>query len=329
MCIRDSTLFDAPFLLPDAVGELTYCPKNYYNKYYGIATLRRALELSFNATAVKLQQLVSGEAVVETARRFGISSDLHPYASLALGSIEVRLIDLVRAYAGIANLGEVVEPYFIAEIYDRDGKLKERAFPTTTRAAAAPVTYITSHVLRGVIQRGTGISARWLDANLAGKTGTTDDYTDAWFVGFSPRITVGVWVGHDLKTSIGKRMTGARAALPIWKQFMGVYLETLDEEARKEDFAVPAGTVFSTVDWYTGLRAVPDCPKVVLEAFLDGTEPTESCRAELHELHELPWPFQEPAYVPRPGEPMPTMEAIEFADGRLTEDEEKDQSAHE
>ena len=101
------TLFDAPFLLPEGSGELTYCPKNYYNVYYGITTLRRALELSYNATAVKLQQLVGSDQVVETARRFGISTELHPYPSLALGSLGVRLIDLVRAYSAIANLGEL------------------------------------------------------------------------------------------------------------------------------------------------------------------------------------------------------------------------------
>jgi len=242
------TIFDGPFLLPDGTGELTYCPKNYYNVYYGITTLRRALELSYNASAVKLQQLVGSEQVVETARRFGISTELHPYPSLALGSLGVRLIDLVRAYSAIANLGELPEPYFISEVFDRDGRPLERFYPRVEPIMSAPVTYLALHVLRGVVEHGTGMSAKWLDANLAGKTGTTDDYSDAWFVGFSPRMTVGVWVGRDRKAPIGKKMTGAKAAQPIWNAFMKGYLDTLDEVTRAEDFSVPAGVVFTPVD---------------------------------------------------------------------------------
>jgi penicillin-binding protein 1A len=313
------TLFDGPYLLPDAEGELTYCPKNYYGRYNGITTLRRALELSYNATAVKLQQLVGGDAVVETAKRFGISTELQPYASLALGSFEVRLIDLVRAFSGIANLGELPEPYFIAETYDRDGRLAERFFPRSERVMSAQVSYLMLHVLRGVVERGTGASASGIKARLAGKTGTTDQYSDAWFVGFSPRITVGVWVGRDLKAPIGKRMSGARAAQPIWNRFMSDYLETLDEETRAEDFSVPAGVVFSPVDWITGERAIPRCPhhgSIILEAFLDGTEPTQPCAERLPGLEELPWPFQLAFYDSKPGEPMPTGDAVNTADER-------------
>jgi len=320
------TLLDAPFLLPDAEGNLTYCPKNYYPKYFGITTLRRALEHSYNATAVKLQQLVGGDAVVDTARRFGISTPLHPYATLALGALEVRLVDLVRAYAGIANLGESPEPRYLTEVSDRDGRTLERTYPVLHRAMPPAASYLMVHVLEGVIKEGTGVRAKRLPAHLAGKTGTTDDYTDAWFLGFSPRLTVGVWVGRDLKKTIGKRMTGARAALPIWIRFMEAYLATLDEAALKEAFPVPAGVVFTPVDYFTGLRAIPACRRVILEAFLDGTEPSESCSKEWHRIIELPWPFQLPYYTPRPGEPMPTPEAIELADERLTDKEEESDS---
>jgi len=314
------TVFDGPFLLPDGSGELTYCPKNYYNTYYGITTLRRALELSYNASAVKLQQLVGSEQVIETAKRFGISTELHPYPSLALGSLGVRLIDLVRAYSAIANLGERPEPYAISEVLDRDGRLLERTFPHLEPVMSAPVTYLALHVLRGVIQRGTGMSARSIDANLGGKTGTTDDYSDAWFVGFSPRITLGVWVGRDRKEPIAKKMTGAKAAQPIWNAFMQAYLDTLDEATRAEDFSIPAGIVFTPVDYYTGERAVPPCSqqtKVILEAFLDGTEPTEPCTERDVPLHDLPWPFQLAFYEPKPGEPMPDQMALDVADERL------------
>jgi penicillin-binding protein 1A len=324
------TLFDGPFLLPDSEGELTYCPKNYYEKYYGISTLRKALEASYNASAVKLQQLAGSQSVVETARKFGISTELHPYPSLALGSLGVRLIDLVRAYSGIANLGEVPEPFFISEIYDRDGRLQERFFPYTERVMSEAVTYLVLYMLRGVVERGTGASARWLDANLAGKTGTTDLYSDAWFVGFSPRVTVGVWVGRDLKAPIAKRMTGAMAAQPIWNNFMSAYLATLTETERAEDFQVPAGVVFTPVDAVTGERAVPPCSyqeEVILEAFLDGTEPVDPCDEEMGEIIDLPWPFQLPHYTAKPGEPMPTMNAVLVADDRLRPTPTPDQQA--
>jgi len=314
------TIFDSPFLLPDGTGELTYCPKNYYEKYYGITTLRRALELSYNASAVKLQQLAGSQAVVETARRFGISTELHPYPSLALGSLGVRLIDLVRAYSGIANLGDVPEPFFISEIYDRDGRLQERFFPHSERVMSEAVTYLVLSVLKGVVERGTGMSARWLPGHLAGKTGTTDSYSDAWFVGFSPRITVGVWVGRDRKETIGKKMTGAKAAQPVWNKFMTAYLDTLTEDERAEDFQVPAGVVFTPVDARTGERAVPPCEyqtEVILEAFLDGTEPMDPCREQMGEIADLIWPFQLAYYTPKPGEPMPTFQAVEVADERL------------
>jgi len=320
------TLFDAPFLLPDANGELTYCPRNYYPKYYGITTLREALEDSYNATAVKLQQLVGGDQVVETAKRLGITTPLHPYASLALGSLEVKLIDLVRAYAGIANLGDLPQPYFIREVTDAEGRLRERTFPHVERVMPAAPTYLMLHVMRGVVERGTARSARHLDAHLAGKTGTTDNHTDAWFIGFSPRITVGVWVGRNLKESIGRGMTGAEAALPIWSRFMESYLDGITDAQRAEDFPVPPGVVFAAVDARTGKRAIPSCNPVVLEAFLDGTEPADSCSDELHRIIELPWPFQEPYYAPRPGEPMPTPEAIAAADERLTPKPDDDEA---
>ncbi len=325
------TIFDGPILLPDSAGELTYCPKNFHHRYYGITTIRRALELSFNASAVKMQQLVGGPAVVDVAKRFGISTELHPYPSLALGALEVKLIDLVRAYSGIANLGEIPDPHAISEIYDRDGRLEERFFPRTQRAISAPAAYLMLSVLEGVVDRGTGMSARTIEANLAGKTGTTDMYADAWFIGFTPRITVGVWVGRDVKAPIGKKMTGARAAQPIWNQFISQYLDTLDEAARTEEFPVPPGVVFTPVDYFTGERAIPRCAhhgEVILEAFLDGTEPASTECGDIPEsLHELPWPFQLAFYTPRPAEPMPTVESIEVADERLIEDEEEEEDA--
>ncbi len=323
------TVFDGPVLFPDGTGEMTYCPRNYYGKYFGVATLRRALELSFNASAVKLQDMVGGQAVVETAKAMGISTPLRPYASLALGTLGVRLIDVVRAYAGFANLGEIPTPYFISEVRDRDGRSLERFYPTLERKAPAAATYLLLHVLEGVVTQGTGQKAKVLDAHLAGKTGTTDDYSDAWFVGSSPRITVGVWVGRDKKAPIGKRMTGAAAALPIWIKFMEAYLDTLDEAARAERFPVPAGVVFSAVDWYSGHVVVPACAdrsRVILEAFLDGTEPLVTCEGDEPDLWQLPWPFQQAYYTPRIGEPMPDLQSLARADERVEEAKEEEEA---
>jgi penicillin-binding protein 1A len=314
------TLLDAPFLLADQSDEPTYCPKNFYPTYYGVTTVRRAIEMSYNASAVKLQEIVEREAVIDTARRFGISTELEPYASLALGSMGVKLIEVVRAYAGIANLGELPEPYLIESVRNRDGKELAHSYPSMERSMSAPVAYLMLHVLRGVVENGTARSLAELELTLAGKTGTTDEYTDAWFVGFSPRITVGVWVGRDRHDPIGSRMSGSVAALPIWKQFIEAYFETLPEEQRAETFPVPAGIVFVPVDRATGRRATPACDEVVLEAFLTGTEPVLECSEELHPLADLPWPFQAPSYTPHAREPLPTEEALRVADRRLARD---------
>jgi penicillin-binding protein 1A len=323
------TLFDGPVLLEDGAGELTYCPKNYHGSYHGITTLRNALEQSFNVTSVKLQNLVGASSVIDTARRFGISTELHPYPSMALGAFETRLVELVRAYAGIANLGELPQSIAITELLDRDGNVEERQFPSVSRVMAPEVAYLMVHVLRGVIQRGTGVAARRqladLDPNLAGKTGTTDNYADAWFLGFSPQMTVGVWVGRTLKDPIGRKMTGARAALPIWIRFMEQYLGGLDEATRALDFPVPAGVVFSPTDRFSGLRASRACGEVILESFLDGTEPQIECTELWPEIQSLPWPLQQPAYDPKPGELMPDLASIQAADDRITgEDEEEE-----
>lgn len=326
------TLFDGPVLLRDGAGELTYCPKNYHDTYHGITTLRNALEQSFNVTSVKLQNLVGASSVIDAARRFGISTELHPYPSMALGAFETRLIELVRAYAGIANLGELPQTVAMTELLDRDGTVVERQFPSVSRVMAPEVAYLMVHVLRGVIQRGTGVSARYqlreLDAHLAGKTGTTDNYADAWFVGFSPQMTVGVWVGRTLKDPIGREMTGARAALPIWIRFMKQYLSGLDETTRGLDFPVPAGVVFTPTDRFSGLRAARVCGEVLLESFLDGTEPQIECTELWPEIAELPWPLQQPAYDPKPDELMPDLASIQAADDRITgEDEDSDEEA--
>jgi len=316
----NDTIFDGPALFPDEKMLLTYVPLNYYRKYDGIVTLRHAVEHSLNASAVKLQQMVTGEAVIDVARRLGVQQQLAPYPTMALGAFELPLVELTAAYAGIANRGQVAEPYFIARVRDSDGHAVFEARPRVSQALREDVAYLMTSVMEGVVQRGTATAAKELGGHLAGKTGTTDRYTDAWFIGFNNRITCGVWVGRDKKEPIGRRMTGAEAALPTWILFMRAYLDRLGEPARSEEFPIPAGIVMVPVDKRTGLRAVPECgDDVILEVVAEGREPAD-CSADQHTVVALPWEEQYLYYTLKPGEPATTPESVAAAAAKLAED---------
>ena len=316
------TIFDGPVLLPDEHNQLTYCPLNYYRAYYGVVTFRYAVEHSLNACAAKVQQMVGSDNVIELAHRMGIAEPLAPYSSLALGSFELSLEEVAAAYAGIANRGEVPEPYFISHVKDAEGKVLFENKPHVRQALREDVAYLMTHVMEGVIQRGTAEAAATLPGHLAGKTGTTDRYTDAWFIGFSPRITCAVWVGRDLKEPIGAHMSGAEAALPTWMRFMEAYLKSQSDTVRDEDFAAPTGITLVPVDKNTGMRAIPLCDdNVILEAVPAGREPP-GCNAAAHALVALPWPQQLGRYTYKPGEPPTTPEAIATAQRKLAEMEE-------
>jgi penicillin-binding protein 1A len=311
------TIFDGPVLLPDENNLPTYCPLNYYRKYFGIVTLRHAVEDSLNASAAKVQQMVGGDAVIDLAHRLGVKEPLANYASMALGTFELPMTELAAAYAGIANRGQVAEPYFISQVKDDQGKVLFETRPNVHQAVREDAAYLMTHVLEGVIQRGTAAAAAGLPGHLAGKTGTTDRYTDAWFIGFSPRITCAVWVGRDLKEPIGRNMTGAEAALPTWMHFMRAYLGSQSEAVRQEEFPVPAGVTLVPVDAATGLRATPVCgDDVILEAVPAGREPAE-CTAQAHAVLALPWQQQLAFYTYKPGEPETTPEAIAAAEAKL------------
>jgi penicillin-binding protein 1A len=197
------------------------------------------------------------------------------------------------------------------------------------QALREDVAYIMTHVMEGVIQRGTAASAAGLPGHLAGKTGTTDRYTDAWFVGFSPRITCAVWVGRDLKEPLARHnMSGAEAALPTWMRFMKGYMDSQSEAVRQEEFSVPAGVTMIPVDRNTGLRATPACgDAVILEAVPTGREPAE-CNLQAHAVLALPWPQQLAFYTYKPGEPPTTPQAIAAAESKLAEEEEQKENQH-
>jgi penicillin-binding protein 1A len=213
------TILDAPFTTIS--GGQPYSPRNYDEKFEGTITLRRALAGSRNVPAVKLAEKVGISSVVETAKRFGITTPLPPYLPLALGSADMKLIEHVSAFTVFPDDGIRIDPHMIRRVTSYDGALLEEARPSIHEVVSPDVARTMTAMLEEVVQFGTGIEAKALKRPAAGKTGTTQDYTDAWFVGFTPQVAAGVWVGYDDKQiSLGKKETGARAALPIWLEFM-------------------------------------------------------------------------------------------------------------
>src|SRR5438445_7977995 len=213
------TIVDTPFTTIS--GGQPYSPRNYDEKFEGTITLRRALAGSRNVPAVKLAEKVGINTVVDMAKRFGITTPLPPYLPLALGAADMKLVEHVSAFTVFPNDGIRIDPHMIRRVTSYDGALLEEAHPEVHDVLSPEVARTMTAMLEEVIQFGTGIQAKSLGRPAAGKTGTTQDYTDAWFVGYTPQLTAGVWVGFDDKQiSLGKKETGARAALPIWLEFM-------------------------------------------------------------------------------------------------------------
>jgi len=218
------TIVDTPFTTIS--GGQPYSPRNYDEKFEGTITLRRALAGSRNVPAVKLAEKIGIATVVDVTRRFGITTPLPPYLPLALGAADMKLLEHVSAMTVFPDDGIRIDPHMIRRVTSYDGALLEEAHPEVHDVISPDVARTMTAMLEEVIQFGTGIQARALGRPAAGKTGTTQDYTDAWFMGFTPQLTAGVWVGYDDKQiSLGKKETGARAALPIWLQFMKNALE--------------------------------------------------------------------------------------------------------
>ena len=264
-----TTLVDAPLSITDPWDNSVWAPQNYDHGYMGPITLRRAIEQSRNIPAVKTLQAVGVDAGIEYAKRLGLSGELPPYLPIALGAGEATLIEMVGAFATFANQGLRMRPFLIERIEDRDGNLVEETRPRATDAIRADTAYIVTSLLRGVVERGTASRARRLGRPIAGKTGTTNDYTDAWFIGYEPSLAAGVWVGFDEKVnSLGRGGDGSRAALPIWMDFW----KKATAERPIEEFPIPGNIVFIPVD-ERGRPGAPGTPGVRMEAFVTGTEP--------------------------------------------------------
>ena len=259
-----SIFIDEPVSLEAGPDQPPYEPMNYDREFVGPITLRRALEQSRNIPAVKAMLEVGPQQVVDYAARFGMRGDFQPYLSLALGTTETTLVDATAAYSVFPNRGVRMTPYSVVSIADREGNILEQNRPQGREAIRADTAFVMTNLLRGVVQQGTGRAAASLDWPLAGKTGTVDDYTDAWFIGFDPNITVGVWVGYDEKKPIGGSSngeTGASAALPIWIDFMRAYIDAHGDRTNPPPFEAPGNIAFVALD------------SGITEAFINGTQP--------------------------------------------------------
>ena len=262
-----SVFIDEPVAYTVGPNQPLYEPLNYDRQFEGPVTLRRALEDSRNIPAVKAMQELGPAQVVNYAKRFGLPA-VQPYLSSALGASEATLLDITSAYSAFVNRGVRMAPYGILTITDRDGSVLEENRPVPHEAVRADTAFVMTNLLRGVVLRGTAAAAAKLDWPLGGKTGTMDEYTDAWFVGFDPTITVGVWVGYDEKKPLGNGETGASAALPIWTDFMRVYVDTYGDRDNPPQFEAPGNIVYVTLD------------SGVTEAFINGTQPQAAAPAE-------------------------------------------------
>ncbi|MDD5222549.1 MAG: PBP1A family penicillin-binding protein [bacterium] len=318
-----SIVVDSPMMYEQSDTAEIWKPKNYDEKFYGPITLREALAKSVNNVSIRILQDIGVNTAIDFARRIGIRSELAEDLSLALGSSGVTPLELISAYSVFANQGRKVEPIFIKEIRDREGKILEQNLPPTfenglgggglflvpylTADEIAPrvrpdqekavppvaggtapaqnealllesdqvvepdIAFLITYLLEGVVQHGTGYRAKVLNRPVAGKTGTSDNNKDAWFVGYTPDLVAGVWVGFDDERSLGKFATGAQAAIPIWIE----YMTQIMSGKPPRDFPVPPGIVFAKIDPENGLLATPETLRPVFEAFQEGTEPKD------------------------------------------------------
>ncbi|HSZ63463.1 MAG TPA: PBP1A family penicillin-binding protein [Terriglobales bacterium] len=242
----DDTIVDAPITFQTASGP--YTPHNYDDKFEGTITLRRALAQSRNIPALKLADHVGIKTVIDYAHRFGVTENIPAYLPVALGSAEITPLEQTSAFSVFPNDGVRVAPRYITKVTDYEGRILEEDFSDIKDAVSSRTARIMTSMLREVVLHGTAVAAAKMPYPLAGKTGTTNDFTDAWFVGFSPTLTCGVWIGYDEKKSLGDKETGARAALPIWMQFMNVALAGKDPGEFQPAPAMGNGAVARKVD---------------------------------------------------------------------------------
>ena len=270
-------VMDSPVIYDDTLKGSEWRPKNYDGKYHGPTTLRDALVYSRNLVTIKVLKDIGANYAADYARNMGIASPISVDLSMALGTSSVTLQEMVRAFGVLANEGKKVEPYFIRKVVDRTGNVFEEHTPQAEQVIDSKVAYITTSVLQDVIRRGTGWRVRAIGRPVAGKTGTTDEYKDAWFIGYTPSLVAGAWVGYDDSKPLGRAEVGGVAAAPVWLYFM----EKALAGQPVEDFKTPEGIVFVKIDPQTGLLARPFSSNSRTECFLDGTAPTEYAPSDM------------------------------------------------
>ena len=269
---QSKTILDAPVVFKGGDRKKDWRPENFSKGYKGEMTLRMALALSENIPTVRLIEMLGASSVARFGHTLGIESNLYPNLSLALGTSEVTLMNLTAAYMVFPNKGELIKPYGVMEVIDRRGRVVWRVKPQKKVVMSRASASIITDMLCGVIQEGTGKKARVIKRPVAGKTGTTNNFKDALFIGFSPSIATGVWVGQDLFTTLGKGETGAKAALPIWIEFMDKTL--LDKSIQYWD--IPDTVIKVPMNPSTGCRETGDSPHAVSALFKKGIEPRQS-----------------------------------------------------
>ncbi len=270
-----SVVVDSPIVFEDTQREMVWKPKNYKDTFTGPTLVRSALARSLNVVTVKILRDIGIDYAIDYARRLGIESEMNRDLSIALGSSGVSLLELVNAYSVFANLGYHIRPIFITRIEDRDGNLLEETPIEREKVIEKTTAYIVTSMLESVVKEGTGRRVKALGRPVAGKTGTTNNLYDAWFVGYTPDNITGVWVGFDEEGPLGRGETGSKAASPIWL----AYMSRVHEGKPVRDFDVPEGIVFTRIDAETGLLPIPESEKTIFECFKEGTVPTEYTKA--------------------------------------------------
>ena len=278
-----SLIDDSPITMMGG-DDKEWAPQNYDKEFWGPTTVRRSLEDSRNVCAAKLIMQITPEAAINYAHDLGIESQLGRNLSLALGTSEVTLEEITRAFATFDNHGIRTIPYSIIEIKDASGNTLEQNTPTEKTVLSEQTAFLMTNLLAGVVQHGTGWAARALGRPCAGKTGTTNDFRDAWFIGYTPELVCGVWVGYDDHRELGDKQTGGVLACPIWTDFMSSALQNLPVS----NFSVPSKIEQAKIDYKTGLLAPPNWPSPFIESYLEGTLPTEYASAKKEEKQSGP-----------------------------------------
>jgi penicillin-binding protein 1A len=285
-----SVILDAPVVYEQEQDEKTWKPENYGRKIHGMVSLRDALAHSHNLATVRLLDKVGVKNVIDFAKTVGITSPLAADLSLGLGSSSVGLMELTSAYSVLLNQGSRAEPYAILFVKDNAGTVLEQAEPQALQVISKETAYLVTNMMEDVIQKGTGQAARTIGRPIAGKTGTTDEFINAWFIGGAPNLITGIYVGFDDRRSLGETESGAHAALPIWINFMQTALKPLPVVA----FTIPEGITFVKVDPATGLlEDGQEDQASTVELFTKGSEPTQTTQRRLdpidfYKLDQIP-----------------------------------------